>query len=255
MVTVSIIIITSNAEDDIKRCLESISWAYEIILVDCFSQDKTAEIAKEYTDKVWQREWQGYGKQKNFAIDKARGDWIFWIDSDEVVTQELVGEIKNIISQDKDISAYYVPRRTYFLNHWIKHCGWYPGYTLRLFKKGVARFNERLVHERLDFKGKAGYFNGDLLHYSYKSISEYVDRLNKYTSLEAKQMVSEGKNIENIKLVYKIITNPITTFCKMYFRKKGFKDGIYGLMLCILSSIYKLVLYVKYWQYIQKSKK
>jgi glycosyltransferase involved in cell wall biosynthesis len=142
----SVVIITLNEEAKIKDCLESVKWADEIIVVDSCSRDTTAEVAGEYTSKVHEREFTGFGEQKNYALSKAKGDWVLSIDADERVTPELQEEIVRTLANPR-ACGYYMRRKSYFANKWIKHCGWWPDYVLRLFRRDCGRFSDRLVHE------------------------------------------------------------------------------------------------------------
>ena len=153
MSSLSVIMITLDEEENIRACLQSVSWADEIIVVDAESTDRTAAIAKEYTDRVFVVPWQGYAANKSFALAQARGEWIFWIDADEIVPAALAREIQDVIRSGPRYSGYEVARKAYFLGRWIKHCGWYPGYVLRLFRRDHGRFNEHRVHEGVELAG------------------------------------------------------------------------------------------------------
>jgi glycosyltransferase involved in cell wall biosynthesis len=152
--TLSVAIIAGNEEKKIGDCLESVKWADEIIVVDSGSTDRTVEIAKRYTDKVFIRKWEGYAPQKQFAIDQATCDWILSLDADERVSPELKDEILKILESETEFDGFYIPRRNFFLGKWIKSCGWYPNYQLRLFKKGKAKVTQRKVHENLSLMVK-----------------------------------------------------------------------------------------------------
>lgn len=241
----SIVIITKNEEDNIQDCLESVKWANEIILVDAQSTDRTVEIAKRYTQRVYVREWNGYANAKNFGTQHATCEWIFYIDADERITDELREEIQNKISDSKsEFVGYMVARRTYFLDKWIKHCGWYPNYVTRLVKKGFGQFNELNVHERLIINGKVGKLTKDLIHYTDKNLFQYFEKFNNYTTLAANDLVVMNKNFT----IKNLLLNPIFTFIKMYFLRLGFLDGIHGLILCTLSSLYVFTKYAKLWE-------
>jgi len=240
---ISVIVISYNEKDNIEKCLESVRWADELIVVDSGSRDETVKLAECYTKKVFRHSWQGYSKQKNFAISKARNEWILSLDADEVLSEELASEIKNIVVSPYE--GYYLPRKAFFMNRWIKHCGWYPDRQLRLFRKGKGFFNEReQIHEGLVLKGKAGTLQNELLHYSYKNIGQYFSQLNKYTELAAQGKASAGKTSG----VAKILLNPPATFLKMYVLKLGFLDGLAGFCICALSAFYNFVKYTKLWE-------
>jgi len=243
---ISVVILTCNNQDTIKNCLESASWAGEIVIVDSFSSDKTLEIARQYTDKIWQRQWPGFFQQWNFAIAQATREWVFVLASDEYISPELKKEIEGAISEKSEIAGYFLPRKTYFLNKWIRYCGWYPDYGVRLFKKGMGKFDNRKVHESMVLTGTARRFKNPIIHYSYSTISDYIVRMNMYTSLTAEQMADDGVKLDmkNIKKI--AVKKSIKTFWKMYVRQRGFLDGMHGFILCVLSAVYKLMAYAKY---------
>jgi glycosyltransferase involved in cell wall biosynthesis len=229
-----------NEEENIKDCLKSVKWADEIIIVDSFSRDKTVEIAKEYTSKIFQKKWMGYGKQKNLALEKTTEEWILNIDADERVTKELAQEIKEAIQRNQ-YDGYYIPNKAYFLGKWMRHSGWYPDYHLRLFKKEKGKFNERIVHEAVEVKGKKDYLKGPIEHFTAKSLSEYLRRLDKYARLTI-----EGR--EGRAGWYRIFFHPPSTFFKMYIIKRGFLDGIHGLILALCHSFYTFNKYARLWE-------
>lgn len=245
MKKLSVILIAKNEERNIKACLSSVEWADEIVvLVDSRTEDKTAELAQQFTTKVYTIEWRGYSSTKNVAIEKSTGEWIFWIDADERVTQELKDEIQRAISRSDDVDGYMIPRLAHFLGRWIKHCGWYPGYVLRLFKRGSAHFNDALVHEGLEFEGKIGKLSQPLLHYTDREIEHYFRKYNEYTSLASKDIYRKGKKFHVIDLIFR----PFFTFIKMYILRLGFLDGIQGLILSVFSANYVFTKYAKLWE-------
>ncbi len=241
----SVIVITLNEERNIRECLESVSWADEIIVVDAFSADKTVEYARQYTDKVFINEWKGYGETKNFALTKVTNEWVFWIDADERAPKELATEIQSIVqSNSPQISAYEVARRAYFLGKWIKHCGWYPGYVTRLFKKDAAIFSTSLVHEKVEFKGEIGKLKNDLLHYTDENLFHYFAKFNKYTSLAATELNEKKRPFS----LYDVLIRPPYMFFKMFILRLGFLDGIHGLILSFASACYVFIKYAKLWE-------
>ncbi|RCK77450.1 MAG: hypothetical protein IGBAC_1759 [Ignavibacteriae bacterium] len=241
----SVIIITKNEQENIKDCLESVKWANEIIIVDAYSIDGTVEIAKNYTDKIYVREWQGFANAKNYALQFVTNKWVFSIDADERITKELKDEINQLISlENNEYCGYMVARRSYFLGKWIKHCGWYPNYVTRLFQKEYGRYNNLNVHEQLIVDGKVGMLKNDLIHFTDKNLFHYFNKFNTYTSLAVEDLLNSKQ-----KFSYKnLLINPIFTFFKMYFLKLGFLDGIHGLILCTLSSFYVFTKYAKLWE-------
>lgn len=237
---ISAILITKNEENNLARCLENIKWADEIIVVDSGSTDKTAEIAKKFGAKVFENQWSGYGAQKNFAIDKTTNNWVLSIDADEVVTSELQKEIEKIIQIPGEYVAFKMPRKLIFQGKFLRWGGCYPNYQVRLFRKSKARFSHDLVHEKLIVDGKIGCLRGSLVHYSYKDLSDYLKRLNLYTTLDAQKRFSSGKKFHS-----RYYIQPLFKFFSMYFLRLGFLDGLPGLNWAILSSFYDFVKFQK----------
>jgi len=255
MSSLSIVILTFNSEKRIREVLESAKFADEIIVVDSQSTDQTIEIAAEFTDKIFTRVWPGYSAQWNFAIDQAKGDWVFPLASDEIITEQLQKEIQEIIAKDnQQFNGYYVRRLAFFLDKPIYHCGWYPGYELRLFRNGKGRFNSKEVHEYLEVEGELKHIESDLLHYTYDSLFQYLERLNRYTDLEVKELL-KTKEPQAIKFSkWGLVRRSLKVFKKMYFKQKGYKDRMPGFILCLLSSIYRLIGDIKLWEKLEGSK-
>jgi len=239
----SVTVICRNEEDNIRGCLESIKWADEIIIVDSFSTDKTVSIAKEYTDKIFQKEWSGFAKQREFALSKAGEDWVFPLDADERCSHGLKEEIISAINSEDDCSGYRIPRKTFVLNRWIKHGGWYPGYQTRLFLRKKASVTDRLIHEGYEVSGKTGYFKNDILHYTVTSISGYIRKINNYSSLQAVEK-SEKKKVKLTDILFR----PVATFIQQYFFRKSFLDGVQGLMVANFDVITNMLTYMKAWE-------
>jgi glycosyltransferase involved in cell wall biosynthesis len=243
--SVSIILITKNEEHNIRECLSTVVWADEIVVVDAGSSDATVTKAREFTEKVYVRPWEGYGAAKNFALSQITSDWILWIDADERVSDPLRDEIQHVLAtKDQKAVAFSVPRKANFLGRWILHCGWYPGRVIRLFKRGSGRFTESRVHERLEFEGNEEKLTSDLLHYTDPTLTRYFEKLNKYTSLAAEELSDERRSFR----VSQITARPLFTFIRMYFLKLGFLDGLPGFILCVLSSCYVFTKYAKLWE-------
>jgi glycosyltransferase involved in cell wall biosynthesis len=237
----SVTIITYNEEKNIRDCLESVAWTEEIIVVDSFSTDRTLEICQEYTDKIYRKTWEGYARQKNSALEKASFPWILSIDADERVTPELRKEITSVFEGNNSLDGYYIPRRNFFLGRWIRHGGWYPDYTMRLFKKGKARFVLREVHESAVISGTTGYLKNPLEHYTYKSISDFLQRMDHYSTLSAREYFQRGGRGGSLHILFA----PLLTFVRMYILQRGFLDGYLGFLLSVLYSYYTLTKYAK----------
>jgi glycosyltransferase involved in cell wall biosynthesis len=239
---VSIVIVTKDEEENIEDALKSVADAQEIIIVDSFSTDRTVEICKGYTDKVFQHPWQGYARQKQLAIDYATGPWVCILDADERLTSELKAEMKEALSNTV-YHGFYLPRKNFFLGRWIRHSGWWPDHTLRLFRKEKAFLEDREVHEKVVVDGPAGYFKNPLEHYTYRTIADFLGKMENYSTLAAREIKkkSGGKN------VFSVTVKPTFTFVRMFILRRGFLDGSYGLLLALLYSHYTFLKYVKTW--------
>ena len=242
---VSVIVITRNEERMIYDCLESVQWAEDIIVVDANSNDRTVEISKEFTSRIFQKEWTGYVSAKQFGLEQAKHEWILWLDADERVTEDLALEICNVVSNKSvSLGVYKIPRRAYFLGKWIRHCGWYPGYVLRLFRKEMVCFTTARVHERLEADTPVGRLGHDLLHYTDDNLYHYFFKLNRYTSLAAEDYRDSTRRFS----LADIMLRPPFLFLKMYLLKRGFLDGMHGLILSALSAAYVFSKYAKIWE-------
>jgi len=251
MSKLSVVIITYNEEENIRGCLESVNWSNEIVVVDSFSTDRTVEIAREFTPNVFQNRWTNFSQQKNLALEKASNEWVLNVDADERVTPELKEEMLRILNSGSiSIDGYYIPLRNYYLGKWIRHCGWYPDYHLRLFRKEKGRFNERTVHESVIVEGKKGYLKSHLEHFSYKNLSDHLARIDKYASLSAQEMLRRGKSTRAFDLLFR----PLARFIRMYLIERGFLDGIYGLIVSLMSSFYVFTKYLKLWELSRRRK-
>lgn len=240
---ISVTIIALNEEADIKACLESVSWADDIIVSDTGSTDSTVEICRGRGARVFSDEWLGFGKQKNLCAGRARHDWILNVDADETVTPELKQEILSAVRQGGK-SGYYIPRKNFFGQRWIRRCGWYPDYTLRLYRKDQGSFNERAVHESVTLKGKAGYLKNPLIHRTYEDIADYLHRMQRYSTLAAGVMLREGRNPGPLDLMLR----PFFTFLKMFILKLGFLEGALGIVISMLYAGYTFSKYAKLWE-------
>lgn len=245
MPELSVVVIAKNEEKNIGDCLSSVGWADEIVVVDAGSTDKTIALAKKFTKKVFVQPWSGYGAARNFGVKKATNDWVFWMDADERMTPELQNEIlRSLQSFNANVVAYQVARKAFFMGRWIKHCGWYPGWVTRLFKKESGQFTENRVHEQLKVRGQVGRIHADLLHFTDPDLFHYFEKFNRYTTLAAEELIQQGERFS----LTKLFLNPAWMFIKMYFLRRGFLDGLQGLILCVLSSAYVFTKYAKLWE-------
>ncbi len=243
MEKLSVTIITLNEEKRIRDALESVKWADEIIVVDSGSTDKTVDICKEYTDKVFFNPWPGHVAQKNVAVDKASHLWILSIDADERITPKLAGEIQKVLHNPK-ADAYKMPRHVYYLGQWINHSGWYPDNKVRLFRKDKARWGGTNPHDTVVANGNVGYLNGDIDHYSYNNIAHHVNTINHFTTISSGEYLKLGKKAG----VWNMISRPFGTFFKKYLLKQGFRDGVPGFIIAISSAYYVFLKYAKLWE-------
>lgn len=243
MATISAIVITYNEESNIRECLESLKWCDEIIVVDSNSTDGTVFLASELATKIISCGNLSYGAKRNIGIQNAVSDWILWIDADERISNVLSTEISHIIgSTNSEHSAYLINRKSFFINKFIKHCGWYPDYTLRLFRKSEnISFDDAAVHEKTNYTGTKGKLKNDILHFTDRNFEHYLNKLNTYTSLSAGDLYK----LKRKSSFFDIIFRPVFTFFKMYFLKLGVLDGYMGLVLCSLSSFHVFIKYSK----------
>lgn len=241
MEKVSVAIITKNEERNIRDCLESVKWADEIVVVDNGSTDDTLKICQEFQVRVFQEDWKGYSAQKNSAIEKTRNEWVLSLDADERVSPDLRVEIGAALEGDRSIDGYFIARKNFFLGKWIKFCGWYPDYNLRLFRKRRGHFQERAVHEKVELLGEAAALKHPLVHDTYRSLSDFFLRMDRYSSLSSREMYSRGRKYRFIDIFFR----PPFTFLQMYFLRAGFLEGYTGFLLSILYSFYTFAKYSK----------
>jgi glycosyltransferase involved in cell wall biosynthesis len=239
---ISAIVITRNEQDTIGRCLGSLApVCREIVVVDSLSTDRTAAIARTFTDHVVEHEWVGYSRQKQIAVEHCTCDWIFWVDADEQVSDELAREIGGL---DFSADGYYVPRKVWYMGRWIMHCGWYPGHVLRLFDRARGSFSPALVHERVELDGKAAFCCAPLLHYPYRDFTHHLEKMNAFTTLAAQQMLADGRRVS----LPVIALHTLGKFVNMYLVRQGFRDGAAGFTVSALGSFYVFLKYAKLYE-------
>ena len=237
----SITLITLNSEKTLEPVLQAVAWADEIVLVDSGSTDKTLEIAQRFKAKIVHRDFDGYGSQKNFATQQASHDWILSLDDDEILTTELQTEIQRLDLQNTDYQGFKIPRSLIFLGKLLRFSGEYKRLTLRLFNRNHGNWNAEYVHESVEVQGKVGVLKGQILHDSYRDLTDYFNKFNKYTSLGAKTLSERGKTAST----FKIISRFTTTFLKIYFLKGSCLDGYAGFMWALLTAMNPVVKYAK----------
>ena len=243
MAVLSVVIITLNEEANIGACLESVAWADEIVVLDSGSTDRTLDICRDRGARVFSQAWAGYAGQKNAAADLATGDWILSIDADERATPELRDEILKVVREDDGSGpvGYIVYRKVFYRNKWLRHGGFYPEKQLRLFRAGQGRFGERAVHESLEVDGPVGVIPRDLEHHTYGSLSEFIERMQQYSSLSAEEYRSAGRRIGPVWMSGRALF----TFVRMYLVRFGFLDGYEGFLMAVMYGVYTFVKYAK----------
>lgn len=244
MTPITAVIITLNEEENLARCLASLGWVDEIVVVDSGSTDRTLDIACDSNARIISTDWKGYAATKQIGVDAARNDWVLWIDADEAVSDELRDEIdaiKNINACD----AYSFPRKTFFIGTWVRHCGWYPGRIKRLFNKRYVRMGEQIVHEGLEMERptRVGQLHADLLHHSYTSINQFFQKMNRYGSEGAYELRRRGARYSPLGLIF----NPLAAFVKAYFIKRGFLDGTIGFIISAGSAYATFIKYTNFY--------
>jgi glycosyltransferase involved in cell wall biosynthesis len=242
----SAVIITRNEEANIERCLKSLQFCDQIILVDSGSTDKTVEIAKIYTGEVYVRPWAGFAKQKNEAALLAKNKWILSVDADEVVPPSLQAEIKGLFESGKYAlyGAFSMPRKTVHFGRWIRYGGWYPNRLVRLFNRETGNWEGAELHESWVSSGAIGLLREPLEHYSFSSLEDQVARNNRYSSLGALKLQREGKRFKWLRL----LTKPTSKFLETYFLKRGFLDGYPGLIISISAAYSVFLKWAKLWE-------
>jgi glycosyltransferase involved in cell wall biosynthesis len=245
---ISVAIITLDEERNIRACLESVKWAEEVVVCDSGSTDRTLAIAGEYGARIFQDEWRGFAGHKNLALDRCSHPWVLVLDADERVTPALREEIEGVLSDPAARDGYLVPRRSYFLGRWIRGCGWYPDETVRLFRRGRGRFAERAVHEAVAVDGPVGRLTAALEHFTYDSISAFLRRMDRYSTLAAEELHRAGRSAHLLDL----LARPVWTFLRMLLLQGGWREGWRGLVLSGLYAAYTFTKYGKLWELASK---
>jgi glycosyltransferase involved in cell wall biosynthesis len=247
--SLSVVLITLNEAANLPRTLKSVSWAQEIVVVDSGSTDATVEIARAAGARVFEDTWKGFAAQKNSAIAHASGQWVLSLDADEEVSPELAREIQTLLAGDPTFSAYRIPRLNHFLGRPLRHGGYWPDPKLRLFCSGAARFAERPVHETMETAGPVETLKNPLLHRCYPTLEDYIEHMNRYSSVAAQMLVDSGRAPRSFPaLVWSALLNPAATFIYNYVVRLGFLDGREGLLQHLNHSVYIHWKFVKAWK-------
>jgi glycosyltransferase involved in cell wall biosynthesis len=228
--TLSVTIIACNSEATMRRCLQSVAWADEIVVVDSGSTDGTLDIAREFNAVVRQTpDFPGHGPQKNRAIDMAAGDWIFSLDSDEWITPDVRQQIEAAMANPRGHVAFMLPRRSSFCGRFMRHSGWWPDYVRRLFQRGAARFNDDQGHDRLIVSGAVGKLASPILHETVTSLDQLIGKMNTYSTMTARHLHERGRRAS----IFSALGHGAWAFFRTYVLRAGFLDGREGLMLAI----------------------
>jgi glycosyltransferase involved in cell wall biosynthesis len=242
--SLSVIILTKDEETMIRRCLESVAWADEIVVVDSGSADRTTEICREFGAKVQvTADWPGFGPQKNRALEQASADWILSLDADEWLPAALQAEIRSSIAAPGPHAAFRMPRLSSYCGRYMRHSGWWPDLVPRLFRRGRANFSDDLVHEKLVVNGTIGTLSNPILHESFVNFEEVLDKVNRYSSAGAQMMIAGGRKGS----LLSALAHGFWAFVRTYALKAGFLDGREGFMLAVSNAEGVYYRYVKAW--------
>ena len=247
-VQLSAVVLSQNEEKNLPRCLDSLKFADEIVVVDALSEDESVKIARQYGARVMSRRWPGFSKQWQLAIDQARGEWIFMCAADEEVPPALARELRAVIGGNPPESGSQVPRLSQFLGGWMRHGPWANDYQLRLFRRGAGIVTGQSVHEGVKLSSRPGRLDSPLLHYTHQSLGESVTRLNRYTTLESMDRAGRRRISP-----FDFVISPLGVFFKYYLSKGCWRAGVRGFLLSAVTAIYKSVLYIKIY-FLQRSR-
>jgi glycosyltransferase involved in cell wall biosynthesis len=247
----SVVVLTRNEEKRIARCLDSVKWADEIIVVDDESIDRTVEVSRRYTDRIFERKMDIEGRHRNWAYGQAKNQWILSLDSDEEVTPELKQEIIKVLSSNPGENGFTIPRRNYIGSYWVKYGGWYPSPQLKLFRKDKFRYEEVSVHPRAFMDDPCGHLKGDIIHYSYRNIEDFLGKLNNQTTREAEKWLNQNKPMR----LGRFIWRSVDRFMRTFIGRKGYRDGSIGFVVAFFAGLYQFISYLKYRELILKKER
>jgi glycosyltransferase involved in cell wall biosynthesis len=243
-VPVTVTIITRDESQHIAAAIDSASWADEVLVVDSGSTDDTVAIATAKGVRVMSRTWPGYVDQKNYAASVATHDWIFSLDADERITPALAEEVQRVVASNPAERAFRVPRVTFHLGRWVRTTDFYPDHQTRLYDRRAARWQGKYVHESVVADGPGGQLTHELQHYSYRDLSDHLDRINQYSTLAARQMYEGGRRAG----AFDLLIHPPAAFLRNYLLRGGFADGGAGLTLSLINAYSVLVKFAKLWE-------
>lgn len=246
--SISVVIVAYNEEKNIRRCLDSVKWADEVIVVDTESTDKTVAIAKKLGTKVFSHPYPRYVEPvRNFSITKAKGNWLLILDADEEIPASLAKTLKKLADKPQGISFFRLPRKNIIFGKWIKYSRWWPDWNIRFFRKGAVEWSDKIHSipltrgEGKDLEAKE---SQAIVHYHYQSISQYLERVNRYTDVQLEELVDSNYKFQWPDLIKK----PTSEFLSRFFAGEGYKDGLHGLVLALLQTFSEFILYLKIWE-------
>jgi len=243
-VPVSVYVLAGNNRRTIERCLRSLTWAQELVIVDSYSTDGTYDLCKPWTDKIYRRKWTGHRDQYQYAADQTTLPWIMFVDADEEVPSELVEEIRGELGGPaKDLDGYVAYRRTYYLGRWIRYGGWYPDCEIRLYRREKGRW-EGGLHAKVVVDGKVGSLHHEYLHDTYRDISDQIQTIDRYSQVAAEDLLKNGEKFS----LFKLLFHPPFRFMKEYLLKSGFRDGMPGFIIVVATMFYVFIKYAKLWE-------
>jgi glycosyltransferase involved in cell wall biosynthesis len=241
---VSVTIITLNEADHIAAAISSVTWADEVIVVDAGSSDDTLALAQAAGAAVHTRTWTGWIDQKNYAASLAANDWVLSLDADERITPALASEIRALVAAEPTCVAYRMPRVTFHLGRWVRTTDFYPDFQTRLYDRRSASWRGRYVHESVSADGPVGQLKAEIAHYSFRDLSDHLDRINRYTTLAARQMHEAGRRAS----AWHLLVHPAAAFLRNYVLRRGFLDGTVGLLISCINAYAVLLKFAKLWE-------
>ena len=249
---ISACITVGNEEDNIHRCLGSVGWVDEIVVIDSFSTDRTVEICREYTPLVYQHRWLGYVGQKKLIRDLATGPWLLFLDADEEISATLRDEILETLESHsaREYAGYEFPRMVYYLGRWIRHGDWYPDAKLRLFWKDLGECGGREPHDRMIVNGRVKRLKNPMFHYTYTGIDDQIATINRFSSISAAAKFEEGQRA----YLWDLVLRPVLRFLRGYILKGGLLDGMPGLIIATMTGYSVFAKYAKLWEHRRTAK-
>jgi glycosyltransferase involved in cell wall biosynthesis len=242
---ISGVVICLNEADRIGRCLESLSFCDEIVVVDSGSLDGTREIARKYTETVIEQPFLGYVEQKNFALEHAKNDWVICLDADEALSPELAANIRGALARDDgNIAGYSLDRVTHYLGVWHDRGEWYPDWQLRFFRRSRGRFAGLDPHDRVELEGPVARLPGRLLHWNYRNLSDHIQTMDRFSARMARSLADSGVKFR----LRDLVLRPLARFLKSYLLRQGFRRGIPGLIVSVAGAYYVFMKYAKLWE-------